>query len=116
MTNGQLFIKENPNIKFKLNGSCVWIYFDGVNHYTMPTSWWEQEISLFNKIRAEIQENINYNKKMNYQGIVAGLLLTLTIIDKYKAEIEPQEISDCNLKMWHDIYEEEKKRERSDKE
>lgn len=33
------------------------------------------------KIRAEIQENINYNKKMNYQGIVAGLLLTLDIID-----------------------------------
>ena len=33
------------------------------------------------QIRAEIQENINYNKKMNYQGIVAGLLLTLDIID-----------------------------------
>jgi len=29
---------------------------------------------------------------------------------------EPQEISDHNLKMWHDIYEEEKRRERSDKE
>lgn len=40
------------------------------------------------KIKAEIQENINYNKKMNYQGIVAGLLLTLDIIDKYKAESE----------------------------
>ena len=40
------------------------------------------------KIRAEIEENINYNKKMNYQGIVAGLLLTLDIINKYKAESE----------------------------
>ena len=49
---------------------------------------------VLDKIRAEIQENINYNKKMNYQGIVAGLLLTLTIIDKYKAEIEPQERSE----------------------
>lgn len=39
---------------------------------------------VLDNIRAEIQENINYNKKMNYQGIVAGLLLTLNIIDKYK--------------------------------
>lgn len=35
------------------------------------------------QIRAEIQENINYNKNMNYQGIVAGLLLALDIIDKF---------------------------------
>ena len=35
------------------------------------------------QIRAEIEENINYNKKMNYQGILAGLLLTLDIIDKH---------------------------------
>ena len=41
---------------------------------------------VLDKIRAEIEENINYNKKMNYQGIVAGLLLTLDIIDKYKGE------------------------------
>ena len=39
---------------------------------------------VLDNIKAEIQENINYNKKMNYQGIVAGLLLTLNIIDKYK--------------------------------
>ena len=49
---------------------------------------------ILDKIRAEIQENIDYNKKMNYQGIVAGLLLTRDIIDKYKAEIEPQESED----------------------
>ena len=29
---------------------------------------------------------------------------------------ESQEISDSNLKMWHNIYAEEKRRERSDKE
>ena len=46
----------------------------------------EQE-PVLDKIRSEIQEHINYNKKMNYQGIVAGLLLTLAIIDKYKGEI-----------------------------
>jgi len=46
----------------------------------------EQE-PVIDKIRSEIQEHINYNKKMNYQGIVAGLLLTLAIIDKYKGEM-----------------------------
>ena len=51
----------------------------------------EEQEHILDKIRAEIQENINYNKKMNYQGIVAGLLLTLNIIDKYKAEVESQE-------------------------
>ena len=30
--------------------------------------------------------------------------------------IKPQEISDCNLKMWEEIYAEEKRRGRSDKE
>ena len=45
---------------------------------------------VLDKIRAEIQENINYNKKMNYQGIVAGLLLTLDIIDKYTEKSEEQ--------------------------
>ena len=34
----------------------------------------------------------------------------------YKKWVEPQEISDRNLKMWHDIYAEEKRREGSDKE
>ena len=47
----------------------------------------EQE-PILDKIRAEIQENIDYNKKMNYLGIVAGLLLTRDIIDMYKAESE----------------------------
>lgn len=41
-------------------------------------------VDVLDKIRKEIQGNINYNKKMNYQGIVAGLLLTLDIIDKYQ--------------------------------
>ena len=57
MTNGQLFIKENPTVEIKINGSCVWIYFDGVNHYTMPVKWWDKEIGLFEDIKAEIQEH-----------------------------------------------------------
>ena len=48
----------------------------------------EDRDELLNKIRAEIKENINYNKKMNYQGIVAGLLLALNIIDMCKEESE----------------------------
>ena len=75
MSNGELFIAENPNIEFKLNGSCVWIYFDGVNHYTMPVEWWEQEVSLFDKLRAEILEEkecayADFNKyKVDYLGV-----------------------------------------------
>lgn len=42
------------------------------------------KVDVLDKISAEIQENINYNVKMDYQGIVAGLLLTLDIIDKYR--------------------------------
>ena len=56
MTNGQLFIKENPTVEIKINGSCVWIYFDGVNHYTMPVEWWDKEIGLFKDIKAEINQ------------------------------------------------------------
>jgi hypothetical protein len=44
--------------------------------------------NVLEQIRAEIEENVNYNKKMNYQGIVAGLLLTLNIINKYKGRSE----------------------------
>ena len=90
MTNGELFIAENPNIEFKLNGSCVWIYFDGVNHYTMPVEWWEQEISLFDKIRAEIQtdkdniENNNiYSRDVIDDGICIGLQMALDTISKH---------------------------------
>jgi len=36
--------------------------------------------------------------------------------DWYCADFEPQEISSHNLKMWEDIYEEEKRRKGSDKE
>ena len=46
------------------------------------------KVDVLDKIRADIQENINYNKKMNYQGIVAGLLLALDTIDHYTAEGE----------------------------
>ena len=85
MTNGELFIAENPNIETKINGSCVWIYYpDGVNHYTMPVSWWEQEISLFDKIRAEIENEKHIG--FTPQDFADGLDLALEIIDKYKAE------------------------------
>lgn len=93
MTNGELFIVENPNIEFKLNGSCVWIYFDGVNHYTMPISWWEQEISLFDKIRAEIEQRIGELNLDDYD-FCSGLIWARNLIDKYKAESEPQESED----------------------
>ena len=80
MTNGELFIVENPNIEFKLNGSCVWIYFDGVNHYTMPISWWEQEISIFDKIR----EEINSPNRGTCDYFIVDRIEE--IIDKYKVE------------------------------
>ena len=90
MTNGELFIVENPNIEYKLNGSCVWIYFDGVNHYTMPTLWWEQEISLFDKIRAEIDEQKNHRFFDDADMCIykAGLIDALEVIDKYRERSE----------------------------
>lgn len=48
----------------------------------------DEPMSVLDKIRSEIQENINYNKRMDYLGILAGLLLALDIIDKYRAESE----------------------------
>ena len=85
MSNGELFIKENPNIEFKLNGSCVWIYFYDYNHYTMPIEWWEQEISLFDKIRAEIEEvfciSVITDKPRTPMEVKTEIL---QIIDKYR--------------------------------
>ena len=86
MTNGELFIAENPNMEFKLNGSCVWIYFDGVNHYTMPVEWWDKEISLFNKIRAEI-EHVKDNPLFGMVSNDTILEVILEIIDKYRNEV-----------------------------
>lgn len=92
MTNGELFIRENPTVETKINGSCVWIYFDGVNHYTMPTSWWEQEIGLFDKIKAEIKEAIWDDVVVSLDGTDETRIPSLTpddvfeIIDKYRAE------------------------------
>jgi hypothetical protein len=43
---------------------------------------------VLDKIRDEINEHIEYNKKMNYMGIVSGLLLAKNVLDKYKAESE----------------------------
>ena len=40
------------------------------------------------KIRAEIQESINYSKKMNCYSVLVGLLLALDTIDKYRPKEE----------------------------
>lgn len=44
MTYGQLFMTLNPNVKVVENGTCVWIYFDSVNHDTLRVEWWNKEI------------------------------------------------------------------------
>ena len=44
MTFGHLFAKMHPDIKVKENGTCVWLYFDNVNHYTFGADWWNTEI------------------------------------------------------------------------
>ena len=82
MTNGELFIKENPTVEIKINGSCVWIYFDGVNHYTMPTLWWEQEIGLFEDIKAEIKE-LPYQRIFGSVSSYSLLDTVIEIIDKH---------------------------------
>lgn len=46
---------------------------------------------VLDKIRAEIDEHIKYNMKMNYMGIVSGLALAKNVIDKYRVESESQE-------------------------
>ena len=97
MTNGELFLVENPTIEVKVNGSCVWIYFDGVNHYTMPVEWWEQEISLFDKIRAEIwdlqygDEERSMTDAHRVDAYNNAIRQVIEIIDKYKAESENKE-------------------------
>jgi len=44
MTYGQLFMTLNLNVKIVENGTCVWIYFDSVNHDTFRVEWWNKEI------------------------------------------------------------------------
>lgn len=67
-----------------------------------PTSEWEQDheilkaysdgaTEVLDKIRAEIDELIEFNKRMNYMGIAGGLALAKNVIDKYKAESEVEE-------------------------
>ena len=98
MTNGELFIRENPTVETKINGSCVWIYFDGVNHYTMPVEWWDKEIGLFNDIKTEIEGNMEsiigkYDPSIPKFNMPSYKIERnkareecISIIDKYKAE------------------------------
>lgn len=88
MTNGELFIRENPTVETKINGSCVWIYFDGVNHYTMPVSWWDKEIGLFDKIRAELHATAELHDDGDYYLRDEWID---EIFDDYKAESEDKE-------------------------
>lgn len=87
MTNGELFKKENPDIEVKINGSCVWIYyFDGVNHYTIPTDWWNKEIGLFEDIKAEIEA---YQSDAFYSDdVMMNKKTVLEIINKHMKEGE----------------------------
>ena len=86
MTNGQLFIRENPTIEVKINGSCVWIYFDGINHYTMPVKWWDKEIDVLDKIRERVSlEKLGYPPSAEYYKAIVKVL---QIIDKYGGDRE----------------------------
>ena len=44
MTFGQLFKIMNPYVRICKNGTCMWLYFDDVNYYTIGTEWWDKEI------------------------------------------------------------------------
>jgi len=81
MTNGELFIKENPTVETKINGSCVWIYFYDYNHYTMPVEWWDKEIDVLDKIRAEIQQVVE--EEADDKSWSRGLHYALKIIDRH---------------------------------
>lgn len=68
---------------------------------------------------------IEITAEMNLKKIIAESKEVAQALNEFadnlerieKKYTEPQEISDHNLKMWHDIYEEEKRRtEGSDKE
>lgn len=59
ITFGQLFTAMHPDVRAIENGSCVWLFIDEVNHYTIATEWWNQEVTdyaalklLSNKISA----------------------------------------------------------------
>lgn len=76
MTNGELFIAENPNIEFKLNEAYKQI---------MIAAQDENEVSdVLDKIRAEIQEEL---KQDNHSFYRAALEDVLKIIDKYRNEV-----------------------------
>ena len=45
MTFGQLFTAMHPDVRTIENGSCVWLFIDEVNHYTIANEWWNQEVT-----------------------------------------------------------------------
>lgn len=44
MTFGRLFTIMNPNVRVRKNGTCIWLYLDDVNYYTIRAEWWDKEI------------------------------------------------------------------------
>ena len=60
---------------------------EDIKAFKMAIKALEQE-PILDKIRAEIDEHIEYNKRMNYMGLVGGLLLAKAVLDKYKTESE----------------------------
>ena len=70
-----------------------------------------------NATEVEWCEKVRMIKLINDRQIVARINMDNVVgwIDaEYKVEFEPQDISDRNLKMWEEIYAEEKRRERSE--
>lgn len=45
MTFGQLFTAMHPDVRVIENGSCVWLFMDEGNHYTIANEWWNQEVT-----------------------------------------------------------------------
>ena len=54
-------------------------------------------MSVIEDIKAEIEEHIKYNIKMNYMGVVSGLLISRDIINEYTGK---ERVNDS--KMLHD--------------
>ena len=74
---------EQPNILDGMNLIITRFYELGVEEGKINTSVLED-------IKAEIDEHIEYNTKMNYTGIVSGLALSKNIIDNHINRKEQQ--------------------------
>ena len=94
MTNGELFRKQYPNINVEENGNCMWIYFDYPNYYTMPIEWWNDNVSVIEKIKDDIRQVVCENSDVIWS---MGLKHSLKIIDKHTAESEEKYEQDKSI-------------------